>query len=81
MIGLLTIAARFPLPMQLYELGASAGLNLLLDRFEYDLGGLRCGSLSGPLQLKPRWKGGSPPDTDVSIVGRRGVDRDTIGAI
>ena len=81
MSGLLTIAARLPLPMQLYELGASAGLNLLLDRFEYDLGGLRCGSLSGPLQLKPRWKGGSPPEADVSIVGRRGVDRDPIDAI
>jgi hypothetical protein len=75
------IAEQFPLPMRLYELGASAGLNLLLDRFAYDLGGLRCGDRDSPLQLEPGWKGASPPDTRVQIVRRRGVDQDPLDPV
>jgi hypothetical protein len=67
--------------MRLYELGASAGLNLLLDRFGYDLGGLCCGDLDSGLQLEPRWKGEPPPSADVRIIGRAGVDRDPLDAI
>jgi hypothetical protein len=81
MSGLLTIAERFPLPMRLYELGASAGLNLLLDRFRYDLGGLRCGDLGSGLQLQPRWKGGPAPSAEVRITGRAGVDRDPLDPV
>ena len=81
MSGLLTIAERFPLPMRLYELGASAGLNLLLDRFGYDLGGLRCGEVDSVVQLRPRWSGGSPPNAEVCIVERGGVDRDPLDAV
>ena len=81
MSGRLAIADRFPLPLRLYELGASAGLNLLLDRFGYDLGGLRCGQLDSPLQLRPRWRGGSPPTADVRIVGRAGADQDPLDSV
>ena len=41
MSGLLVLADRFGLPLRLFELGASAGLNLQLDRYGYDLGGAR----------------------------------------
>jgi hypothetical protein len=75
MSGLLAIASRFALPVHLYELGASAGLNLLLDRFGYDLGGFRCGKPSSPVQLQPRWKGGPPPAAEVQVKARAGVDR------
>jgi len=81
MSGLLAIADRFRLPMRLYELGASAGINLLLDRFGYDLGGMRCGQLESPLQLQPRWRGGPPPDAQVLIDDRAGVDRDPLSAV
>ena len=81
MSGLLEIAARFELPMHLYELGASAGLNLLLDRFGYDLGGLRCGEADSAVQLRPQWKGGPPPDAKVRIRDRGGVDRNPLDAI
>jgi hypothetical protein len=81
MTGLLAIAERFPLPMRVYELGASAGLNLLLDRFGYVLGGLRCGQLDSAVQLHPRWTGGSPPNSEVRIAGRSGVDRDPLDAV
>jgi hypothetical protein len=74
MSGLLVIADRFPLKMRLYELGASAGLNLILDRYSYNLGGLRFGAtLPGP-HLSPDWEGLPPPKARVRIKGRAGVD-------
>jgi hypothetical protein len=39
MPGMMVIAAATGLPLRLFELGCSAGLNLNLDRFGYDLGG------------------------------------------
>lgn len=74
MSGLLVAADRFPLPMRLYELGASAGLNLLLDRYGYDLGGTRAGDPASSLQLRPEWEGEAPPPAKVEVVGRGGVD-------
>src|SRR5262245_5915954 len=36
--GLLAIAQRTRLPLEIYEIGASAGLNLLADHYRYKLG-------------------------------------------
>jgi hypothetical protein len=75
MSGLLVIADRFPLRMRLLELGASAGLNLILDRYHYNLGGLLIGRKIHPAPLfKPDWKGPRPPRAEVAIAGRAGVD-------
>lgn len=74
MSGLLVIAATYEKPIHLYELGASAGLNLILDRYGFDLGGTRAGDISSALQLKPEWKGPPPPLARVEIVCRSGVD-------
>jgi hypothetical protein len=74
MSGLLVIAAAFTRPIHLYELGASAGLNLVLDRYGYNLSGTRAGDPASPLQLRPEWKGPAPPAANVEIVARRGVD-------
>lgn len=74
MAGLLAVADRFPRPVELLELGASAGLNLILDRYGYDLGGLLAGDPDSPLQLKPEWIGDRPPAARVEVAGRRGVD-------
>jgi hypothetical protein len=74
MAGLLTVAERFPQPVALLELGASAGLNMLLDRYGYDLGGLAAGDLASPLRLAPEWKGPPPPDATVTVAARAGID-------
>jgi len=74
MSGLLVVADRFPKPVELLELGASAGLNLLLDRYGYDLGGMRAGDPDSALRLGPIWKGAPPPDAPVVVKRRRGVD-------
>jgi hypothetical protein len=76
----MTIAERFPGPMEIWELGASAGLNLLLDRYGYDLGGRLAGDADSSLFLRPEWKGPPPPDAPATIVRRRGVDLEPLDA-
>lgn len=74
MAGMLVLSERFGLPFSLYELGASAGLNSLLDRFGFRLGETSAGDPSSKVQLTPEWRGASPPAARVQVVGRRGVD-------
>jgi hypothetical protein len=74
MSGLLVVAATTGLPLALYELGASAGLNLMLDRFGYQLGSLSTGVDGSPVRLAPIWEGPAPPATTIAIQDRRGVD-------
>ena len=73
--GLLVLAADFGLPFELFELGASAGLNQNLDRFGYRLGETRAGDPASPVQLAPAWEGASPPTADVRVAARRAVDQ------
>lgn len=69
------LAARFPdLPLRLSELGASAGLNLLCDRFALDLPGLTLGCAQAALRLTPDWRGPRPPAARITVGDRRGVD-------
>lgn len=74
MPGLMAIAAATRLPLRLFELGSSAGLNLNLDRFGYALGGVAAGDAGSALQLAPAWTGSPPPAATVTIAARRGVD-------
>ena len=68
------VAARTNLPVALFEVGASAGLNLRLDRFGYQLGGARGGESGSALQLEPRWRGPAPDLAPVRVAHRAGCD-------
>jgi hypothetical protein len=76
MCGLLAItAATGGLPIALHELGASGGLNLLLDRYFYRFGGsLVTGAKDATLVFTPELTGTLPPDAPVRVIRRRGVD-------
>ena len=74
MPGLMVIAAATGLSVRLFELGCSAGLNLNLDRFAYDLGGLPAGDLGAAVRLQPAWDGPPPPAAVVQVAARRGTD-------
>ena len=74
MTGLLHLARRFGPKFELLEMGSSAGLNLLIDRYRFDLGGVTVGPVDSPVLLKPDWRGPPPPDVPVEIVSVRGVD-------
>jgi hypothetical protein len=59
--GFLALAARFDLPMDLLELGASAGLNLSWDRYAYRTDSWCWGDDSSPVEVEAAWKGPAPP--------------------
>ena len=74
MTGLLHVAAALGPRIEVLEIGSSAGLNLLIDRMRFDLGGVRAGPADSPLTIVPDWRGPPPPDVPVTIVRTRGVD-------
>jgi hypothetical protein len=75
MCGFLEIAKRFDLPLQLFELGASAGLNLIADRYRYRFGDSEWGDPRAALLLDPRWEGPPPPtDAYLRVTERCGCD-------
>ena len=72
--GLLCVAAATGLPLALNELGASAGLNLNMDRFACDLGGVTAGDAASAVIVRPHWQGPPPPSAGLHVVARQGVD-------
>lgn len=58
----------------LNEIGSSAGINLMLDRYSYDLGGVRSGPDNPAMAFQPEWRGDAPPQADFEIISARGCD-------
>lgn len=75
MAGLLWLAQRVGPRFELNELGASAGVNTMMERFFFDLGGMKVGPADSPMRIVPEWRGSPPPAGDVEIVGIKGCDR------
>ena len=70
------LTGRHRLPLVLSELGASAGLNLLFDRFALETPDGPRGPSDPILTLAPEWRGAAvPPDARPVIRSRAGVDR------
>jgi hypothetical protein len=65
---------HFQMPLVLSELGASAGLNLLWDQYDLEINGARWGQNRAHLTLRPDWRGPTPPQAQVQIKERRGID-------
>ena len=78
--GLLTVAAATHLPLTCSEIGASAGLNLLWDRFAYRFGDARWGDAASPVSVEPRWEGPPPPLPAAEVAERAGCDLQPIDA-
>ncbi|KQM72379.1 DUF2332 domain-containing protein [Sphingomonas sp. Leaf20] len=74
MTGLLQLAARYGPAFEVLEIGSSAGLNLLIDRYRFDLGGVMVGPDESPLTIRPEWRGVAAPRARVVIRSTRGVD-------
>jgi len=74
------IAARHPLPFTLSELGASAGLNLMWDRFGLATDAGSLGPTDPVLTLTPDWTGPLPTTSKITVAERRGVDLNPLDA-
>ncbi|UUP17413.1 DUF2332 domain-containing protein [Nitratireductor thuwali] len=73
--GLLAVGRETAMPIQLCEIGASAGLNLMLDRFHYRYGKTCWGDEAAPVRLAPEIRGKGPPlGGFLDISDRRGCD-------
>ena len=74
MAGLLWLAQRLGPKFEMNEIGASAGVNTMIERCRYDLGGVTVGSADSPMLIRPEWRGPPPPESEVEIVAIRGCD-------
>ena len=72
--GLLQLRAMYDLPVSLFELGCSAGLNLQLGSFGYNFDGKQYGDGDSAVLLSPRWSGNLPKDSEIEVVSRMGCD-------
>jgi hypothetical protein len=75
MAGLMWLSGRLGSRFELNELGASAGINSMMDRYHYDLGGVTAGPQNSPMRIKPEWRGSPPPNNPVEIVAIKGCDQ------
>ena len=76
--GCRTIAAATDLPIEIYEIGSSAGLNLGFDRWRYDLGDTAWGPEDAAVRVVSRWDGAAPPPAPLEVVHREGCDRNPL---
>ncbi|WP_232248347.1 DUF2332 domain-containing protein [Streptacidiphilus rugosus] len=77
-----TLASGSPLPVRLFELGSSAGLNLRPELFRYTAPGYAWGDPDSPVHLEDAWRGAVPTwlaeaaqqRPTLQVVERRGCD-------
>lgn len=74
MAALMVLRDAVAMPVDLLELGTSAGLNLNLDRYAYDLGGTQVGATGSRVRVAPAWHGPAPRARPIVIRSARGVD-------
>jgi len=74
--GFSLIAKRHQLPLDLLEIGSSAGLLSLWNHYYYDTGESTLGDDSSPVRFEPEWWSPPPPDLHDGVVvrSRRGSD-------
>jgi hypothetical protein len=74
MAALLWLSSRLGPKFELTEIGASAGINTMMDRYFYDLGGTTAGPAGSPMRIAPEWRGYAPPQAEVEITEIAGCD-------
>jgi len=72
------VAGLSGMPLRLLEPGASAGLNLWLDRYRVQAGQVAWGPPDSPLRLVGHFASGAPQPVDLIVVDRRGCDLNPI---
>jgi len=73
-VGLIEMARRHGPKIELIEIGSSGGLNLMIGRYRFDLGGTVLGPPDAPVTIRPDWQGEPPAPIELDIVRARGCD-------
>jgi hypothetical protein len=77
--GFAVVAGRTSLPLALVEVGASAGLNLIGDRYRYSYGKIELGDPASEVVIGSRLRGELTPPLGIApVVWRIGIDRNPI---
>lgn len=77
--GFLLVARSFGRPLRVLEIGASAGLNLLWDRYRYEARGVSWGPEDSPVRLCDYETPPTPPfDQAATVAERAGCDPNPI---
>ena len=80
--GALLVAAETGLPLAIHEIGSSAGLNLVFDRYAYELGRAKWGAADARVRIEAEWTGDLPPlDAPLRVVSRAGCDINPLDAV
>ena len=77
MAGLLWLAQRVVPRFDLFELGASAGVNTMIERYFFRIGETETGPVDSAMRIVPEWRGSASPPApleDFAILSVRGCD-------
>jgi hypothetical protein len=70
----LHLAGRTGMPIDVYEIGSSAGLNLAFDRYRFDFGAAAWNGDSS-VEIRSQWRGNAPDTSQELLIGsRQGCD-------
>lgn len=72
--GFLEVAERFGADMDVFGIGASAGLNLGFDQYYYQADSWHWGNPRSNVQFKLDWQGASPPLSSIIVHQRKACD-------
>lgn len=73
--GMLWLRSRgLPPRFECLEIGASAGINLMLDRYAYSFGGVEVGAPDAAMHLAPDWRGPPIAPGAMKILSLEGCD-------
>jgi hypothetical protein len=74
---LMALDGQAPMPCEIFELGASAGLNLNFPHYACRIGQALAGTPGSPVELAPEWRGNTdhlPPARPLAVLRAVGVD-------
>lgn len=66
--GALMVAKMTAQPLEILEIGASAGLNLGFDGYRYELGAMGWGDIEAPVKIRSEWRGARLPPLEAALV-------------
>ncbi|MBL4673209.1 MAG: DUF2332 family protein [Arenicella sp.] len=72
--GFLEVAKRFGPELDIFEIGASAGLNMAFDQYFYQTESWQWGDPASDVSFKPNWSGNAPPLGPLKIQRRSACD-------